>query len=231
MLPRIFINEVLVIDKEILLQNNSFHYLRNVLRCKIDDEVIFINGKDGEFIAKIIKIDNRKCLLKLLKQTRGFLKQNFLGLIFAPIQKIDILIKSATELGVSDFYPVKTEYTTHGKIERILPNVIEAVEQCERLDLPNIHKLQNLKIILDDIDDNSIILFCEERSGLQKIKLNIDNKKIYCLVGPEGGFSNDEKNMIKSYKNVLSVTLGDLILRTETATISILSLAKTMYAN
>ncbi|GMO60719.1 MAG: 16S rRNA (uracil(1498)-N(3))-methyltransferase [Rickettsiales bacterium] len=228
MIPRVFLEQDLSLGHNITISDKNSHYLIDVLRCKIGQEVILINGKDGEFLGEIEKITHKKIDILLKEKTREFYKQDFLGLIFAPIQKLDILVKSATELGVTDFLPIKTDYTTHPKIDRILPNVIEAVEQCERLDLPCIHKLSTLKEVLDSIEDDALILFCEERSGLKSIKEigDFNSKKIYCLVGAEGGFSESEKTLIRSYKNAISINLGTLILRSETATISILTLAK-----
>jgi 16S rRNA (uracil1498-N3)-methyltransferase len=233
-MPRIFIKDNLFIGKEILLKDNSFHYINNVLRSKLDDKIILINGKDGEFVSVITVIKNRHCILYISHKNKDYRKEPFLGLIFAPIQKIDLLIKNAVELGVTDFYPIKTDYSNHFKINRVENNIIEGVEQSERLDFPILNKIEQLDNILFKINDG-IILFCDERSENNYIKdiifkLNADykniNNKIYCLVGPEGGFSQKEKELIKNNNNVISISLGNTILRSETAVSSILSLTK-----
>jgi len=237
MIPRIFIKEDLIENKEIELGEKNFHYIANVLRSKIDDEVIFVNGRDGEFLSKIIFLNNKRCNTIIIKKLKNYSKQEFLGLIFAPIQKIDILLKSSTELGVTDFYPISTDYTNkiYTKLNKIEGNIIEAIEQSERLDFPNINKILSLKEILEKLNtENNIIFFCEERTGknspLDVYKsMPIINKNIYCLVGPEGGFTEEEKKLIKSYKNTISISLGNTILRAETAVTSILSIIKAFY--
>lgn len=234
---RLFIQDNLMVSAEIKLQDKQHHYLANVMRCKINDEVNLINGRDGEFVSKITFINNKYCLLKIASKLKDFVLPKFFGLIFCPIQKNEILLKSSTELGITDFYPCLSKYTnkTNARSNRFEPNIIEAVEQSERLDLPKVHKMQNLKDTLDAIaKDNAIIFFCEERSGFNtplKVyeKVNVADKKIYALVGSEGGFSKDEKELINSYSNVVSITLGDNILRAETAAISILSILKAFY--
>lgn len=233
-MPRIFIHDSLEINKEIKIIDKIFHYLINVMRCKESDEVILVNGKDGEFLSTIIFANNKYCIIKIIEKTREYQPQPFLGLIFAPIQKIDILIKSAVELGATNFLPIKTEYTnkTSLKLDKIEGNIIEAIEQCERLDIPTVNKINSIDKTLESInDDKSIILFCEERTAenqiINIIKNNsLYNKKIYALVGPEGGFSDNEKKLIRTFKNVVSVSLGNNILRAETAAIAVLSIIK-----
>lgn len=236
---RIFIDNKLENDSDIKIIDKTFHYLANVMRVKNGDEIRLINGIDGEFLSNIISINKKYLVLKILKKNKDFCKRKFLGLIFSPIQKIDLLLKGATELGTTDFFPVITEYTTKSniKINKIKDNIIEAVEQSERVDLPRFDKSQKLFDILKKIDnENNVVFFCEERS-LNNVPLNIYNnfkndisdKKIYALIGPEGGFSKKEKDMINSFKNVISINLGDTILRSETAAVSILSIIKAFY--
>jgi len=225
-IPRIFINEELILGKEIKLTDKKFHYLINVMRCSVGDSVFCVNGKDGEFLSSICVANNRYCTLRITEKTRNYQKQNFLGLMFAPIQKLDTLIKSAVELGVTDFVPIKTRYAQNVKIDKIQYSAIEAIEQCERLDFPNFHKICDLNFALRNLEKDSTIFFCEERSQNTKIRYqDIDRtQKIYALVGPEGGFSDDEKTLIKSFKHVVPISLGNNILRSETAAIAILSL-------
>lgn len=235
-IPHIFLDEELFLNKEIKIIDKIFHYLKNVMRCEDGDEVILINGKDGEFLSKITFSNNKYLILTIVQKTKDFYKQPSLGLIFAPIQKIDLLLKGATELGTTDFYPIITQHTNKAniKLTKIEGNIIEAVEQCERLDLPTINKIDSIKNVLDSLDKDSVIFFCEERTGNNspiEVFKNIDvkNKKIYALVGPEGGFSDAEKELIKTYKNAISINLGQTILRAETAVISILSILKAFY--
>ncbi len=236
-MPRIFLNEELYINKEIKITDKIFHYLKNVMRCNLGDEVILINGKDGEFLSKISFENNKYIILNIIKKIKNYISQPFLGLIFSPIQKINIILKSATELGTTNFLPVITQYTNKSnlKLSKIEGNIVEAIEQSERLDYPLVEKIDTLHSVLNRLNDNkSIIFFCEERSGKNSPidvynNIKINDKKIYALVGPEGGFSDQEKELIKSYKNIISINLGNTILRAETAAISILSILKAFY--
>jgi 16S rRNA (uracil1498-N3)-methyltransferase len=193
-------------------------------------KLIVINGKDGEFIGEITKITKQFVEILIVEQTKIFKQSDFLGLIFSPIQKIDLLAKTATELGVSEFFPFKSKFCqTKFKKDKFLSNAIEAVEQSERLDIPIINTENGLTKILDKIEkeENSIVFFCEERNtnsfSIKDCKFD-KNIKYYALVGCEGGFSTEEKQLIKNYNCVKSVNLGENILRTETACAAILSI-------
>ena len=176
-MTRIFLKDKLELNKEFKITDKLHHYLINVMRCVVNDQIILINGVDGEFLSKITFTNNKYCILKIIEKTKDYYKEPFLGLIFAPIQKIDIVLKSATELGVSDFYPIKTDYSNKDlKDTKLEGNIIEAIEQCERLDFPNIHKTKTLKEILDELQNTSaLIFFCEERTGNNSIKNIIQN--------------------------------------------------------
>lgn len=217
---RLFIKENINIDNIITITN--IHYIINVMRRKNGDNIILINGKDGEFLSEIIEIKKQFIKVKVLNKLRDFYQEKFLGLIFSPIQKIDLLLKNATELGATNFLPFKSDFCQYSyKQEKYESNIIEAIEQCERTDFPIINKEDKLKNILDKLNnENNLIIFCEERSKnlisnvMQKINLS---KNIYLIVGCEGGFSENEKNLINSYQNVVSISLGNRILRTENA--------------
>jgi 16S rRNA (uracil1498-N3)-methyltransferase len=213
-----------------VVKTDRTHYLRNVMRCIAGQKLILINGRDGEFIGEIVKITKQFVEILIVEKTKTFKKSDFLGLIFPPIQKIDLLAKSATELGVSDFFPFRSRFCqTKFKKDKFLLNVIEAVEQSERLDAPTINNEDGLAKVLDKIaaEPNSTVFFCEERnSDCHSIKNYefSDGGKYYALIGCEGGFSDDEKKLIKGYDNIKSVSLGRNILRTETACSAILSI-------
>ncbi len=238
-ISRIFINKTIILHEEIRIEDKTFHYLINVMRRKTGDKIFLVNGFDGEFMGDINFVGKKYLTIIVSEKTREFCSNNFLGLIFAPIQKMDILLKSATEIGVSEFTPITTEYsnTKINNENKLEANIIEALEQSERLDMPKINKIQKLEKVLEILNnDDNIIFFCEERTAnntavgiYNNMRDKILNKKIYALVGAEGGFSEREKNMIKQYKNVISITLGSNVLRTETAVVSILSILKNFF--
>lgn len=210
-----------------LIYIDNVRYVVNVMRRTVGDNIILVNGSNREYTGKISKITKNNIEISNIECIREEKNPNFLGLIFSPIQKIDILVKMATELGITDFMPFKAEYCQikNYNENRIEKNIIEAIEQSERLDFPKIHKLQNLKKVLESIDKNkSIAILCKERS-LNKLNINqLENKKIYIIIGSEGGFSKDEINLIESYDFVKNISLGKNILRTETACASAISI-------
>lgn len=223
---RIFENQTIKINQ--ILETDKTHYLNNVMRCKVGQKIIIINGTNCEFLGEIKHIAKQKIDILIEKQTKEKQIPSFLGLIFSSIQKIDILLKTSIELGVTNFYPFKSQNTqTKCKKDRMINNIIEAVEQSERLDFPTIQKEDSLKNVLENLNNiDNQIFFCEERSdnnNLNSIRVD-NNKKNYILIGPEGGFTNEEITLINSYNNVISINLGDKILRTETAAASMLSI-------
>ena len=114
---RIFIRDDLSINKEIKLEDKIFHYLANVMRVSINDSITFLNGVDGDFSASIISINKKYIIAKITGKIKNLQSRKFLGLIFAPIQKMDILLKGATELGATNFIPVITEYTNKSNLK------------------------------------------------------------------------------------------------------------------
>jgi 16S rRNA (uracil1498-N3)-methyltransferase len=204
------------------------HYLVNVMRLRTGDRVRIVNGRGKEFFGTITKIAKHRVEISNVECSREEEMGNFLGLIFPPLRRLEILVKMATELGVTSFLPFKAQ---HGQIRynhgRIKKNIIESIEQSERLDFPDLANQRSLAELLDALDPaESVVLLCEERNPLNSRFPKLDkirDKKIYAMIGPEGGFSEEEKRFIKSYSSVIPLSLGKTILRAETACASILT--------
>ena len=223
---RIFTKQNLDVDN---IKIDCVHYLINVMRKKIGDDIILVNGSGKEYLGKISVINKKFIIISRIscaRTTRNYIQ---LGLLFPMIQKLDLMLKMATELGVTDFICYKAQYSqvkfNFNKVEK---NIIEAVEQCERLDFPNICQKQKTidEIFKDFIAKDVVVILCEERSE-NSIKLNMDdlkNKKIYVIIGPEGGFSPEEIRKLKGYDFVKTISLNKNILRTETAVANALSI-------
>jgi 16S rRNA (uracil1498-N3)-methyltransferase len=164
---RLFIEQKLSTNKEIVITGKDHHYLCNVMRSRVGDFIILINGKDGEWKGEIFKISKREVVLNIVEKVKDFYKPPFLGLVFVPTQKIDLLVKNATELGTTEFQPIYSEYMYKSKLklEKAKANIKEAVEQCERTDFPDIKNILKLEEFLSNLDKNDIVLFCEERTG------------------------------------------------------------------
>lgn len=205
------------------------HYLNHVMRKKIGDDVVLVNGSGKEYLGKISAINKKFVTISRITCIRTIKNYVQLGLLFPMIQRLDIMLKMATELGVTDFISYKAQYSqikfNFNKVEK---NIIEAIEQCERLDFPNIYQKQKTieEIFKDFTVENTLVILCEERSE-SSIKLNmsdLNSKRIYIIIGPEGGFNFEEIKKIKSYNFVKTISLNKNILRTETAVTNALAI-------
>ncbi len=228
-LPRIFTTEDLKIGETVALDDKQSHYLKNVMRKKEGDTIRLFNGRDGECLCCLTKLAKKQAEVSvdsLLKPQPQNTRK--IHLIFTPIKKnrMDWLIEKAVELGVTDFHPVLTQNTEVRKIkvERLENQIFEAAEQCERLTIPKLHTLQKMEKILDNGLESTKILGCLERYNTMPLKdLKLDwAKDIAFLIGPEGGFTREEKEHVAQHTQ--AVGLGDTILRCETAVVKALSL-------
>ena len=227
---RLFIEKRISSNLMIYIKDKQHHFLKNVLRIKLNDTITIFDGTTGEWESSVISISKDKTAIKILKKVREFESQPDIWLIFAPIKlfRMNITIQKAVELGVSKFIPCKTEFSNFDKLnyKNLELNAIEASQQCERLDIPKIAKIIDLKKLLKEFPEDRALIFCDESNpdlpsiyDEVKSKLN-DYSKWSVIIGPEGGFSNEEKDMFMNQKNILRVSLGRRILRSDTAAIS-----------
>lgn len=228
---RLFIENKLTTGNNVEITNENAHYINNVLRLKKGDKIRAFNSTDGEFIAEISSISKKNIVLQILNLLRSPSFAPDISLLFAPIKKdcMDFIIEKAVELGVRNFQPVITRYSITDKIrtERINCQIIEAAEQCERLDIPLLQKTQKLEKLLQDWDKDRILFFMDERGkgkSCSDVFLQYRNQKAAILIGPEGGFSTEEAEMLYSLPFVVPVSLGKRILRAETAAIASLAI-------
>lgn len=228
-LPRIFVNDSLQQNGIHMLNATQTHYLKNVLRKKIADEIRIFNGKDGEWLANINTIQKNSSSIKISKLLHPQPPQKSgLILCFAPIKnhQFQYLIQKATELGISAFQPIQTQRTIINKInaERINANIIEASEQCERLDIPQLQPMTKLSKFLQQISPENFLLFADESTSEQSLKHCpadiFAQNSAYLLIGPEGGFTEEERELIRTHRKTFCFGLGPRILRAETAAIS-----------
>ena len=235
---RLFIEKQISENLMIYIKEKQHHFLKNVLRVKLNDVINVFDGITGEWRSKVISISKDKTALKIEKKIRELETQPDIWLIFAPIKlfRLNIIIHKAVELGVAKFIPCKTEFSNFDKLnyKNLELNAIEAAQQCERLDVPKIEKIINLDTIIKQMPDDRAIVFCDESdtnlpSIYEELRSNLNNySKWSVIIGPEGGFSNEERELIKKQKNVLRVTLGSRILRSDTAAISSLFCIQSM---
>jgi len=223
---RLFFSNTLSVDTTDRLDKSQSHYLAKVMRIK-ESEVFSIFNQNGEWEAKVLKISKGIVEFKTVKQLRKKESSKELWLAFSPIKSNyqNFMIQKATELGVTKFLPIIFDRTVVRKInnERLEKIVIEASEQSNRLNVPEIEKAQNLKNFLNS---NSMdLIFTDLNSDNKKIdKSKLTDKPICIIIGPEGDFSEAEREEILSFKGVQSLKINENILRSETAVISAISI-------
>jgi 16S rRNA (uracil1498-N3)-methyltransferase len=212
-----------MIDK---LDKSQSHYLTKVMRLKKND-IFSLFNKTGEWEAKILNITKNFVEFKLTKQLRQKENVQELWLAFSPIKSNyqNFMIQKATELGVSKFLPIIFDRTIVRKInkDRLEKIVIEACEQSNRISVPSIDQAQNLKSFLNSNSMN--LIFTDLNSDNKRIeKTKFLDKPICIIIGPEGDFSEHERQEILSFKGVQALKINDNILRSETAVISAISI-------
>ncbi len=226
---RIYLKNSLKLGLVIELSEYHFKYLIKVLRLKPNDYVCVFNQLDGEWIAQIQSVDKKTALIKVCEFMREPPKvTTSLTLIFAPIKNphASFYVQKATELGVNRIIPVMTTRTIVRdlKIDKLEQVAIEAAEQCNRISIPSIEPM----ILLADLARLTFgkILFCDEREHEMNILEAILTEPTVndaILIGPEGGFNDEERSYLLSLSNSIAVSLGTNILRAETAMITALS--------
>ena len=229
MLVRIFIHSELTVGSMVVLTEKQCNYVANVLRMKKGESLNLFDGKSGEYKAEITDISKKQCVLKVVSKQGDFQPSPDLWLLFSPLKKdnTDLVIQKATELGVRKIIPVITMRTNAERVrtERFEAQSIEAAEQCRRTDVPEIESPKKLDDLLNGWPDDRTLFFLNERGSGASIleKMREHQGKAAVLIGPEGGFDEDEiKKVLKNPKSC-DISLGRRILRAETAVIAALS--------
>lgn len=243
--PRLFVESVLEADGGVSLSEDQARYLNQVLRKKPGDVVRVFNGRDGEYAARIAGFTKRGGELVCKEQTRAQAASLDIHLLFAPLkrQRTDTVIEKATELGAARIQPVFTARTNsdHVRTDRLRAIAIEAAEQTERLDIPAIEEPAPLDSLLFRWPENRRIIFADESGDddsrawggdagrAQPIAAALQSHasqdvKWAILIGPEGGFTPEERAHLRTLPCVTAVTLGPRILRAETAALAALTI-------
>ena len=223
---RLFFSNTLsanMIDK---LDKDQSHYLNKVMRIK-ENEVFSLFNSEGEWEAKILGISKNTIEFKIIKQLRQKEIAKELWLAFSPIKSNyqNFMLQKATELGVTKFLPIIFDRTVVRKInkDRLEKIIIEASEQSNRINIPVIESAQDLN---DFLKKNSMdLIFADLNSNIKKVdKSKLTDKPVCIIIGPEGDFSETEREKILSFKGVQSIKINENILRSETAVISAISI-------
>ena len=223
---RLFFSDTLSVNMINKLNKDQSHYLSKVMRVK-ENEVFSLFNKEGEWEAKILGISKNTVEFKIIKQLRQKEITKELWLAFSPIKSNyqNFMLQKATELGVTKFLPIIFDRTVVRKInkDRIEKIVIEASEQSNRINVPTIEEAQDLNGFLKKNSMN--LIFTDLNSNIKKIdKSKFTDKPVCIIIGPEGDFSETEREKILSFKGVQPIKINENILRSETAVISAISI-------
>ena len=226
-LPRLYVAEQLTLGAHIALDGPPANYLAAVLRLTAGDQVKLFDNFTGEWLAEIADAGKRRVVVTLTRHLRPREPVPDLWLLFAPIKRgrIDWLIEKATELGVDRLVPVVTRRTIVDKVkpDRLLAHAIEAAEQCERTALPTLEEPRKLDALLRAWPEDRILYFADEAGGTPLAEAATPGPAAI-LIGPEGGFTDEERAAIRALPQASPVSLGPRILRADTAAIAAISL-------
>jgi 16S rRNA (uracil1498-N3)-methyltransferase len=220
------VEEALVPDGLVILEGQSANYLGAVLRLGPGDRIKLFDDKTGEWLADIAEAGKKRVVLRIGEKLREREAVPDLWLVFAPIKRgrIDWIAEKASELGVARLVPVLTQRTIVDRInaERLTAHMIEAAEQCERTALPSLDPPQKLERLLASWPAERRLLFADE-SGGAPIAEAAGAGPSAILIGPEGGFTPEEREAIRAVPQAVPVSLGPRILRADTAAVAAVS--------
>lgn len=223
--PRLYTDSDLIAGVDIVLSTEQSHYIAHVLRTREGHKVRLFNGRDGEWVATVAHIAKKSMTLRIDTHIKPQpATAAAMHLAFAPFKKnrMEWMIEKAVELGASDFHPVLTQNTDIRAMneDRIREQIIEAAEQCERLDIPRLHPVQKMDSFLSGWPKDIPLFACIER--MEGPRAPIPAGKAAVIIGPEGGFTAGEKDTLAA--RAVPVSLGNNVLRCETAAIKALIL-------
>ena len=231
--PRLFIDASLNAGASLALERNQSNYLGNVLRLAAGDTVLVFNGRDGEWQAQIAG-RKRPDQLTVTAQTRPQDRLPDIAYVFAPLKhaRLDYMVQKAVEMGAARLQPVLTRFTQVSRVnsERMRANVIEAAEQCGILSLAEVTEPVALDRFLGQREATRLLVFCDEaaevKNPLQPLQGAPADGGIDVLIGPEGGFAEEERALLLRQPQILRLALGPRILRADTAGVAALALVQ-----
>ena len=233
--PRLFVTVALAPAARLALDRAQTNYLVNVLRLKAGDPVLVFNGRDGEWRARLAVGPRKQAALAIAEQTRPQPAAGNLHYLFAPLKhaRLDYMVQKAVEMGATRLQPVLTRHTQAERIniKRMQANAIEAAEQCGILSIPEIGEAVALGSAIAALEPSRLLVFCDEdaevkdpMAALAVIRRADEPLPLAVLIGPEGGFTEDERAQLMRRPRVVRLSLGPRILRADTAAVAALAL-------
>jgi 16S rRNA (uracil1498-N3)-methyltransferase len=229
-MQRLHVEDSLAAGRVTEASKEHFHYLANVLRMAGGESVLLFNGRDGEWRAELSFPTRKRLLLTPVEETRPQPEPSDLHYLFAPLKtgRLDYLVQKAVEMGAGVLQPVLTQ-NVQGRLaslDRLQANAVEAAEQCGILAIPTVQPPRKLEDLLAGWPRERRIVFCDEGHDSQNplpALSAISERKLALLVGPEGGFSEEERALLRSLPFVTAIPLGPRILRADTAAVAALA--------
>lgn len=228
---RLFVDSPLNPGARVALTEDQAHYLVNVMRMTAGAKVLVFNGRDGEWQAQLSDVKKRSAVLEVESQTRPQINGPDIDYLFAPLKRsrLDYMVQKAVELGIARLIPVLTQRTIAERVnlDRMRANAIEAAEQCGVLRVPEVVEPRALEKVLATWDATRRLIFCDEDAAVKNpidALGAIDPGPLAVLIGPEGGFTPAERDLLMTKPYVRALSLGPRIMRADTAAVAALAL-------
>ncbi len=232
--PRLHLDSELVPGREIALPRQQAHYLTGVLRLLPGDAVTVFNARDGEWLSYLADVSKKGASLRCERQVSGVKPPPDIDYCFAPLKhaRLDYVVQKATELGARRLRPVITQRTIAERVnlERMKANVVEAAEQCNLVFVPEVMETVRLPKLLQDWEQGRALIYCDERAAVANPveALTSLQAPAAVLIGPEGGFTDEERGLLTALPFVTAMSLGPRIMRADTAAVAALTLVQAM---
>jgi 16S rRNA (uracil1498-N3)-methyltransferase len=233
--PRLFIDAPLQAGARIALDRGQANYLLNVLRLKAGETVLIFNGRDGEWRAEVMVEGRKAADLVCAERSREQEAAPDIIYAFAPLKhaRLDYMVQKAVEMGAGVLQPVLTRRTQASRVnlERMRSNAVEAAEQCGILSIPEVREEENLERFLKGLEKDRLVVFCDENAPVSNpvealAKLGNNQAGLVVIVGPEGGFTDQERALVAAHERCVCVSLGPRILRADTAAVAALAIVQ-----